>query len=761
MDASDISTPGMPHPPVRPAKINGRFGDVPERAIDLLELLQVLQRRKNIILACLTLGTVIAATVVFQLTPRYTAESAVILSERKTQVIDVQAVLSGLDNDAAAVRSEVEVLESSPIAEGVVKKLNLTQYPEFNPQLQPASILSPLSDAGHWLTSSIKSLLGAKTAKEGSDSLRGGVAVATRILQSRTEVVNDGTSYVLSIRAQSESPQLAARIADAYADVYLDAQLEAKYDAVKRANDWLNAHLTDLKSQVEASDQAVAAFKAQHNLIQSGSGTDGVTVNAQQLSEINTQLVLASADRAQKESNLQQIQNQLRSGGVDAAAQVLASPLIERLREQETDLLTQEAQLATRYKPEHPAMINIKAQEHDLDQKIKLEIDKIVSSMVGDVAAARAKEQSLRASLQSLQATSSVQDQAEVQLRELQREADSNRTLYENFLNRFKETTAQEDIQQPDARLMAPAAVPSQPSYPRTGVLLALAFGASLLLGIAAAFATERLDNGFRTGEQFEKLAQVVALGVIPDVRASEPAHDAIISHPVSPYSEAIRSTRTALRYSDIDNPPKVVMVTSSLPDEGKSVFSLSFARSIAYSGGRALLIDCDLRRPSIAKLLNMESERSILSLFEPQTNVNDVIHVDEKSGMHFIQSTPGTTNPQDLLGSKQFSSMIEKLRDRYDLIVLDTPPILAVSDALILSHVADTSIFLVRWGRTARPVVLGALKMFRANGGNLAGVVLSRVDFRKHALYGYGDAGYYYGAYGYRRGAYQPYEEA
>ena len=403
-------------------------------------------------------------------------------------------------------------------------------------------------------------------------------------------------------------------------------------------------------------------------------------------------------------------------------------------------------------------MINLRAQQADLEQKINAVINQVVRGIQGEVETARAKEASLRASLQLLENSSATQDEAQVQLRELQRQADSNRTLYENFLNRFKQTSAQEDIQQPDARLLAQAFVPTSPSYPRTGSMMAMAIVGSVLLGFAAAFFVERLDNGFRTGEQIEQIAHATPLGLVPDLKSNELPYDVIVTHPVSPYAEAVRTARTALRYSDVDHPPKVVMVTSSLPDEGKSVFALSLARSVAISGGRALLIDCDFRRPTMAKLLKIDPKPDILSLFEPNGDFKAVLRIDERSGLHFLPSVPGTTNPQDLLGSKQFRMLIDKLRLQYDFIVIDTPPILAVSDALILSHIVDTTMFLVRWGRTARPVALGALKSFRQNGGSLAGIVLSRVDFRKHATYGYGDSGYYYGHYGSHYGAYAQY---
>jgi capsular exopolysaccharide synthesis family protein len=331
----------------------------------------------------------------------------------------------------------------------------------------------------------------------------------------------------------------------------------------------------------------------------------------------------------------------------------------------------------------------------------------------------------------------------------LQREADADRSLYEDFLNRFKQTSAQEDIQQADASIVSEAMIPVSPSYPKKLPLIGFAFLGSIMIGVFAAFGMERLDVGFRTGEQFEKISQVPVLGLEPALLSGEPPHDVVVQRPVSSYSESIRSIRTALRYSDVDNPPKVIAVTSSLPDEGKTVFALSLARSVAKSGGKALLIDCDLRRPSIAKQFNVDPKQGLLAFFDDSTDKSKIINIDAKSGLHFITASSGTPNPQDLLGSKHMKALIDIMRERYDLIVLDTPPVLAVSDALVLSHIVDATIFLVRWAKTPRQVVLGALKSFRTLGGKLAGVVLSRVDMRQHATYGYGDPGYYYGYYG------------
>jgi succinoglycan biosynthesis transport protein ExoP len=745
MEGSDMKPPAPGAGRKRPISFASPVGKT-ERGADLGATLNVLWRRRAIIAGFVVLLTAVSAVVVFEIRQRYSGEAAVILEPRTTQVVDVEAVLSGLPADSAVVRSEAEVLRSPMLAEQVAKNTGLAAVPEFNPRLQKRTELDMLLSPLRWLVAQAGQLLGLApdTPEVPADPARADLLRAARRLLDRTEIANDGRSFVLKIRVESEDPALAAKLANAYADAYLDAQLEAKFQAVQRANAWLNQHLTALREKAEASDGAVQSFRSLHGLVLA----KGETVNAQQVAELNSQLILAGADRAQKESNLKQLQDQIRAGGVSAAAQVLASPLIQHMREQQSELATKEADLEARYKPAHPAIVNIKAQQRDLENKIQEEIGKIAHGMAGEVEAARVKEASLRGSLASLQNAAARQGEADVGLHQLEREAEANRALYQNFLNRFKETSAQEGIQQPDARVIAYSTVPNIPSFPKRAPLIGAAFVGSLILGVFAAFGVERLDNGFHTGEQFAQITGIPILGLTPDLGSSGVPHDAVVTRPVSPYAEAIRSIRTALRYSSNADPPKIVAVTSALPDEGKTVFSLSLARSVAFSGGRALLIDCDLRRPSVAKLLKADPKPGLLALFGESVDRRRVVKVDDVSGMHYIPALSGMTNPPDLLGSKRMASLLETLREQYDLIVLDTPPTLAVSDSLVLSHAVDATIFLVRWARTPRPVVLGALKTFDMIGGRVAGAVLTRVDLRRHAAYGYGDPGYYYGYY-------------
>jgi len=715
------------------------MADEPEG--DLARSVNVLMRRKNIIIGCVVLITAICVAGVYAVTPLYTAEAALVLEPRKTQVIDMQSVLSGLPADISVVRSEVEILKSAGIAKEVIRRARLAEVPELNAALVSDSPSAKIRDLGESVVAQIGTLFGASpppVAPGEAPEMQGMI----RALQSRTDIANDGRSYYLRVRVESADPKLAAKIANIYTEVYLDKQLEAKFQAVQRANKWLDTQVADLKTKVEASDQAVQAYRTQHHLVASKEGT----VATQQMSEINSELIKAEADLAQKESTLAQMRGA-------SSSSVLGSPLIQRLGEQRAALVTQEAELSSRYKPDHPEMIKIKSQERDLDRAIGTETSKIAQGAAGDVAAARAKAGALRASLNQLQAAAQRQDSDSVELQQLQREADANRTVYQDFLNRFKQTTATEDIQQPDARLVAAAEIPDVPSFPRKGPLIGAAFAGSLIIGFFAAFAVERLDNTFRTGEQLERASRVPVLAVVPNADLGATPQNEVIEEPFSVFSETIRMVRTALRYSASGAPPKVVMVTSSVPEEGKTVMTISLARSAAYSGVRTLLIDCDLRKPSLAKMLGVPASRGVLALFDENADASDVIEVDKASGMHFMTAAEGPPNTQTLLASKPLEDFINAKRAEYDLIVIDSPPVMAVSDAMVLSHLVDTSILLVRWASTPRPVVLGALRNFRALGGQVAGTVLSRVDLMRHAAYHSGDLVGYYGEaakYGY-----------
>src|SRR5215469_395305 len=507
--------------------------------LQLRDTLNVLKRRRGVIAGCTLLLTVLAAVIVFQLTPYYTAETEVMLDTRKRQVVDLQAVMSGLQSDSAVVRSEVEVLLSPALAGKVVKKLDLTANKIFNPRLAPPGFwdrFNPVALVKDWAGEIFGAPEAPSLSPEQQKQADFDAAVGT-VLNHLT-IFNDGRSYIIKVRFDCPDPALAAVVVNAYAELYLLGQLDAKFAATKRASDWLDEHLTELKQKVKASDEATQFFKQSHHLTQA---TNGITVSTQQMSELNSQLIIATADRAQKEANLRQVQEMIRNqSGADSASQVLASPVIQQLKQQQAQLRRQEAELSARYRPAHPAMINIRAELADLNKKVAEEVNNVIRGMSNEVTAARTREATLREQLQLVQKTTAQQDTDQVELRELERQADANRALYENFLNRFKQTTAQQDIQESDANIISAAIVPTIPSFPKKFVFIGIAFSLALACAVVLAFALEQLDNGFRSAEQIEQLAGVSCLGIVPGLPVGRRPHDVVLQQPVSSYAEAI-----------------------------------------------------------------------------------------------------------------------------------------------------------------------------------------------------------------------------
>jgi capsular exopolysaccharide synthesis family protein len=262
---------------------------------------------------------------------------------------------------------------------------------------------------------------------------------------------------------------------------------------------------------------------------------------------------------------------------------------------------------------------------------------------------------------------------------------------------------------------------------------------------MVVAFLLEYFDHGVRSAANIEQTLGIPFLGYVPRISSGHSAHRHIVEEPLSSYAEAVRSIRTALRFSNGGNSPKVIMVTSAIPTEGKTIFAASLAQSVERAGGRSILVDCDLRHPTIGKLFDIQPGPGLLSYFEGRSNLASLIHRDTNSRLNYITADERTGDPQELLDSPHMRDVLANLRNAYDCVVLDAPPVLAVSDAIVLSHLADATVFIVRWEKTPQHVAMSGLKLLHTQGANLAGVVLSCVNVRRHAQYDYGDAAYYY----------------
>lgn len=482
-------------------------------------------------------------------------------------------------------------------------------------------------------------------------------------------------------------------------------------------------------------------------------------VRIQQLAELNVQLVAARTDLAEAEARYDQARSQVgQRHNAAALGEVLKSPLIQRLGEQEAEVRRRQAEIAKRYGPRHPDTISVDSELADLRAKIAEEVSKVMESIETEVRVARARVNTLSASLDALKTENADLQKARVQLRELERESESGRVLLETFLSRFKETSNQDNLQKADVRIISAAEVPVAASFPKKKLILAVALVLSLMVGLGLAFLLEALDHGYRALEHLERDRSIAGLGMVPklttlQLKGAKP-FDYAIRKPTSAYSEALRFVHVSLMFGHPgDLRPKSILVTSSLPGEGKTTLCLSLARLLARAGNqRLLLVEGDLRRANVGKALIEPGQRapSLTAYLTGQIERwQDCLIQDEVSGLELILSGDKVDTPQVLLQSERMRTLLAEAGEVYDFVILDAPPLLAVSDAVILSHLADVTVFVVRWESTPREAVGNALDLLRKAGAPIGGFVLTQVDVKKHAHYGYGDYASYYGQYG------------
>ncbi|MEL6978558.1 MAG: polysaccharide biosynthesis tyrosine autokinase [Pseudomonadota bacterium] len=595
-----------------------------DELIDLRGVLRVLLIHKWVIAGSALAMMLVAWVLVSQVTPQYEARALVMLNNRTSNVVNMDSVVAGIEIDNAAIATEVEIIRSEKLLERVVDKLRLDQAPEFN------SALKDEGEESFSMTDAVAALLGAETAAllglgaEAEESEPGDSAELTRrrvveAVASRLSAEAVGLSYVISIEFTSADPDLAALVANTVADQYIIDQLEAKFEATRRASSWLSERLQTLREDVETAEARVEAFRVERAVVDG----QGAELTRQQLAQLNSAMIQARANLAEVEARNGQVQAAAESG----AAGLLESRLIQSLREQEASARRRQAELAIRYGDKHPRMINARAELSDIRAAIRAESQKIRRGISNELSVARARLSALQDEVRTLEQKKLVQSQSSVELNQLVREAAATKAIYESFLARFKETSQQEDIQQADAREISEARAPVHPSEPRKKLMTALGGAFGLMLGVAFAFLREGLNNSFRSASQLESETGLPVLAQTPlqrGVKKREQLLDFVSAKPNSLLAEAVRNLRTALLLANVDRTPKVVLITSAVPNEGKSSIALMLAAITARMGKKALLIDCDMRRPSVADLFNAPKEASLVDVLSGKTTVQE-----------------------------------------------------------------------------------------------------------------------------------------
>jgi succinoglycan biosynthesis transport protein ExoP len=713
-------------------------------AIDLRHVQDFLVRRWKIIAATPLLLVFVTFIALLAVTPRYTGVAQVLLDPRKEKIFGAESVLPELSLDSSNVDSQISVIRSTSLLRRVVDKYKLTQDIEFG------------EGARSGLFSALMGWFSSKPAVEKKGTPLGeeippDVLRSTLRLQNMVDVQRVQRTYVIAISVTSENAIKAAQLANAVADAYVVDQLDARYEAARRASLWLAERMEGLRDQVRRSEEAVGTFRREHNLLTTTSETK-LTITEQQLSELNAKLVGARAETAERRAKYEQVQQvQARGGNLQAIPDVVRSGVISQLRTQQADVARRTADLAARYSDSHPQVINARAELRDVERSISAEVGRLISNLKNDYDVAKAREESLQKSLDLMSGSNGLDNEVGIQLRELERTNSANKSLFESFLSRAKITQEQSTFQEREARLISPATAPFAPSFPRKTLVLSLVLIIGTLLGVGGSVALDMLNAGFTSPRQLEEKLALPVLASVPLLREPECKIDGVTvdpasytyRKPLSRYAESIRALRMGVQMSDVDNPPKVVMVTSTVPGEGKSTISASLAFSALKANQRVAIIDADLRHPSTSKFFGLEKKPGLVdfltgnaSLEQTWANVN---------GLIVLPAGAQSQNPPDLLGSARMKSLIEQLREYFDYIVVDTPPVGPVIDARVAMQLADKVVYVVRWQSTTREVVAQTLETLDAER-KLAGVVLSLVDEAKTPRYGY--YSYYSGAY-------------
>jgi len=721
--------------------------------IDLRNFLLMLWRRKFLILAVMIISLALVFVFVNMVQPKYTAKAIVMIENRFDPGPELRALISSMRVDTTLILSEAEVLKSRTLAAKVIERLDLLNDPEFNPRLRTGgqnTMSDVFSGSKKENEARFKALSVFDQESEMQAEIIGGETgfVIDRFLRNVYARPIPG-SFVLQIEFTSQDPKKAALIANTIVDAYIDQRLEAKFKATQKLTDWLDKRLDGLRTQVRESEAAVEEYRSQNNLVV-GSRME---VTAQQLSELNSQLVMAKSLEAESEAKLDQIQNWIKNpASIETTAEALNSRVIQNLKMEKSTVLRKISDLSSRYGEQHPQMINARNELADLRANMAQEMRVIAQGLKAELSVARARVTALEESLDQIENVKQVENQASIRLRELARESESSQMIFDTFLETYKKSDDQESLQEAEARVISYATVPRGASFPNKPLFLSLTAAVSFFLGIALSLLLEKLDNAYRTSSQLESQNGYPCYGVIPSVEklGSGAIGDYILSKPASNVAEAVRTLRMVLnlRSSNPEERPKVVTITSSLPSEGKTTLSSWMARIAAKSGEKVIVVDCDLRRPNLHNAFGVRPDKTIVEFLTGKADLEEVIKRDDASGAHVIYARAVPNNALDLISKDRMGKLIASLRKAYDLVILDSPACLAVSDARVLATHSDQTLYGVSWDDTPREVVSAGVKQFADFGYGALAFVLMNVDIKRHSKYGYGDAVYYYSRY-------------
>lgn len=692
-------------------------------AFSLANLIQTVWDNRWLLVATTAIALGVSAWQLKNETRLYTTAARVVLETDRDNVVNVESVVPQRQITFHGLNTEIQVLRASELMERVVAALSLEEDPEFNPALRAPE---PWKAAIGY--ERLRAMIGLdpepRPVPPPAERAR---KIAAGILTSKVAISILKDTFIFNIKVTTEEPQKSATIANTIGELYVASQREMKFAAMDAAMTWLGTRVVELKAELEAAEAAIENFSSRTTLV----GEETLTINQQRLKGMRMR-AREAIDAAVTLSSRVDLLASLRSAlDFTILAEMVDEP---RVAEAAGKLaLAQERD-------------SIAADDPRLDR-----FDAIFEPWLGGLRSGATRWQrqvdSASRSVKDLETLVDAQTSDLVALRQMEREAEATSLIYGSFLGRLKEITVQLGIQQADSRILSRAGVRDAPSHPKVPQELGKNGSIGLLVGFFLIFARNALRRSVQTPEDLEAVAGYSVLGVIPDYRGRQPSKllDRFVEQPNSGFAEAVRDLRTSIQLSNIDAAPKVIAITSSVSEEGKSILASTLALSNAMAGKKVLLIDSDLRRKVLRRYFLVDAKLGLVSLLSGETTFEETVHHDKRTGLDFLFADDKKVTPVDFFGSQQFCDLISEMRDRYDLIFLDTPPALAVPDVRVIAQQADAVIYAVRWNSTTRRMIRTGLESLRQANVHAIGLALNKVDPKRMDRYGY--YGYGYGA--------------
>ena len=714
--------------------------------IDVAHYFKIVKRHTLRIVFLAIAFTVLVALLVFRMTPIYSSSATILVDSENTNLVSIEAVYGFDSNRKDYMQTQFEILRSRQIAERTVKKLNLHKNADFMPSEDDKPLMTSLKEALAEVLPFMPQKIEVERTEEQQEAID--LRIATSKLRRSVELSLVSKTQVMVVTVNSDKPKLAATIANALSEEYIDNYLLAKLEMTSKATSFLTDSLEGLKQKLVFSEKKLAEFFEKNQVV----NLDGVVgLAADELEGLGQQLLDAQNALKLNETIYRQTQTNNSIEGIASLPEVLNHPTIQNVRRDEAKAMTRVSELSKVYGPKHPNMIAANAELSSIRETLALQTRDLVSSINKQYLLSKERVELLQAQVEEAKSNYRKLSMLENQRLALQREVDINQQLYDSFFTRLKETDELGGFETANARILDKAIAPSVPSKPNKKLLIAAAFVFSIGFGVFVAILMETLNSGITSVEDVEKKLGQRMLGLIPWMPHKKKTDLPVRSYFDSSkhqFAEALRTLRTSLSLLNIDKEKQVVMVTSSVPKEGKTTVSINLAFAFGQLK-KTILIDADLRRPSIGKQFGIPSyQPGVANLIMQTHSIDECLNHDEESGVDVITAGTVPSNPQELLASRGFTELVTKLKEKYDYVVIDTAPTQAVSDSMIVAERTDSIVYVVRADATSDKLINNGLSRLIQVGHRVDGVVLNQVDLRKSDV-SYKYAGFY-DQYGY-----------